>query len=193
MTGRRSATWTFTLAATMSLALLAALSLPAQAQEQRQLPSEKQWREDVAAAMKGSKAYLDRTATSSRTKYAINLDIDNTSIASHYRPGTAVPEVLSFARYAHQHGIAVMFNTGRTGASLESSRAQLTRVGYHVTQVCGRKSGEKVIDSKQRCRARFIDQGFTIIANVGNRDTDFAGTKNYGRAFKLPDYDNQLP
>lgn len=142
--------------------------------------------------MTGSHDYLDRATTSSRKKYAINLDIDNTSIASHYRPGTAVPALLSFATYARRHGVAVLFNTGRTGDSLESSRAQLTRAGYRVTRICGRKAGERIAHSKKRCRARFIDQGFTIIANVGNRRTDFSGPDNYGRAYKLPNYGGRL-
>ena len=37
----------------------------------------------------------------------------------------------------------------------------------------------------------YVDRGFTIIANVGNRSTDFVG-KNYERAFKLPSYGNRL-
>lgn len=181
------------VAVAVSLALLAALSVTAQAAHtHRELPSERHWRKDVAAAMDGSKAYLDRAIKSRHKKYAVNLDIDNTSIASHYRPGTAVPAVLSFARYAKKRHVALLFNTGRTGASLESSRAQLTRVGYEVTRVCGRRTGEKIAHSKQRCRARFIDQGFKILANIGNRGTDFVGTKNYGKAFRLPGYRQRL-
>ena len=45
--------------------------------------------------------------------------------------------------------------------------------------------------SKQRCRQEFVAKGYTIIANVGNRSTDFVG-KNYERAFKLPNYGNRL-
>ena len=69
----------------------------------------------------------------------------------------------------------------------------LKRAGYHPTQVCGRRSvGETLRHSKPRCRARFIDEGYTIIANVGNNRTDFSGPKDYGRAFKLPNYGGRL-
>jgi hypothetical protein len=45
--------------------------------------------------------------------------------------------------------------------------------------------------SKQRCRASFRADGFRIVANVGNRSTDFVGG-GYERAFKLPDYGGRL-
>ena len=33
--------------------------------------------------------------------------------------------------------------------------------------------------------------GFTIIANIGNRTTDFYGN-NYEKAYRLPNYGNRL-
>jgi len=172
--------------------LLAAAAVPAQAVSR--LPSERHWRKDVARVMAGSDAYVDRVTVDQSVRYAINLDIDNSTLASHYRPGTAVPAVLSFATYANQvHGVALLFNTARTGAELKHARALLAEAGYLVPEVCGRKSHqEKVAHGKQRCRARFIAEGYTIIANVGNHDTDFSGAHDYGRAFRLPNYHNRL-
>src|SRR5262245_46493396 len=176
----------------LAVALQAASAAPAPAADK--LPSEKQWRHDVAQVMKGSHRYIDRvTAGNHKKKLAINLDIDNSSRASHYRPGTATPAVHSFAIYAHKHGVALLFNTARVGAPLRQARKELTKAGYPVTQVCGRKSRqEPTPHGKQRCRARFINEGYRIIANVGNRVTDFTGTKNYGRAYRLPNYGKQL-
>ena len=58
--------------------------------------------------------------------------------------------------------------------------------------MCGRIStGEALEDSKQRCRRHFVAEGYTIIANVGNRSTDFVGG-DYRRAFRLPSYRDQL-
>jgi predicted secreted acid phosphatase len=174
-------------AVALSFAVLA--DLPAPANAAGKLPSEKQWHKDIAKVMDGSHAYIDRATKYSHKKYAINFDIDNSTIASHYRPGTAIPRVLRFARYAKRQGVALLFNTARAGAPLKKARAELTKAGYRVTKVCGRKSRqEPVAHGKQRCRARFIRQGFTIIANVGNHTTDFSGPKNYGRAFRLPNY-----
>lgn len=179
-----------TCAAALSVGLLAAFSPSAVAADR--LPSEKQWRHDVAKVMAGSHRYIDR-ATGGKKKYAINFDIDNSSLASHYRRGTAVPAVLSFARYAKKHGVALLFNTARVGAPLKNARSELRQAGYAVTKVCGRKSRKEAIaHGKQRCRARYIAAGYTIIANVGNHDTDFSGPKNYGHAYKLPNYHNQL-
>jgi hypothetical protein len=175
----------------LSLALSVALLAPAHAAGK--LPSEKHWRHDVARVMKGSHAFIDRRTAGHHQRLAINLDIDNTSLATHYRPGTAVPAVHSFAVYAKRQGVAVLFNTARAGAPLKHARAELTKAGYPVTRVCGRKSRqESSAHSKQRCRARFRAADFTIIANVGNRSTDFSGTKDYGKAYRLPNYRNQL-
>ena len=53
-------------------------------------------------------------------------------------------------------------------------------------------AAEDKVHSKRRCRAQFIARGYTLIANVGNRSTDFVGPRNYGRRFDLPDYGNRL-
>ena len=174
-----------------ALLLTGLLAPPAQAA----LPSQSQWTTDVDHAMSGSRIYLrDRVGDSAvGKKLAVNLDIDNTSLASHYDAGTPVPVVLRFARYARSHGVLLLFNTGRRrgGGRLLAAERQLTAAGYRVTEVCGRASGEALAAGKQRCRRHFAAQGYTIVANVGNRATDFTGG-DYERAFRLPDYDRQL-
>jgi hypothetical protein len=192
MTGRRLRTvMAHACAVALSLALLAAHSSPALAVGR--LPSEKHWRQDVAKAMAGSHAYIDQVTVAPTEKYAINFDIDNSTLATHYRAGTAIPAVLSFARYAEEHGVALLFNTARAGAPLKGTRSELTNAGYAVAEVCGRTSRkEAVAHGKRRCRARFVAEGYTIIANVGNHGTDFSGPKDYGRAFKLPNYRHRL-
>ena len=154
-TRRRPGAWAHLCALALSLALtLAALSdLSAPASAAAQLPSEKQWHEDIAKVMDGSHRYIDRATKNNHKRYAVNFDIDNSTLASHYRPGTAIPRVLKFARYAKRHGVALLFNTARAGAPLERARAELTKAGYRVTKVCGRKSrSEPVAHGKQRCR-----------------------------------------
>jgi hypothetical protein len=177
------------------LALLAVLALPvAGASATSGLPTEKHWLADVSAAMAGSQSYLKNRAASAgpNEHLAVNLDIDNTSLATRYSPGQAIAVVLRFTRYAHNHGIAVLFNTGRSpqeGAA--AVRRQLVRAGYTVDGFCHRNKGERVAPGKQRCRASFVATGYTIVANVGNRSTDFSGG-NYERAFMLPNYGNKL-
>jgi hypothetical protein len=173
----------------LAIALLGGCQTAAEAR----LPSEKTWLADVSEAMKGSLRYLERRADRGGRRLAVNFDIDNTSIASHYDPGDPVPQVLKFARRARSLGIHLLFNTGRQnkGDLRASTLRQLERNGYEVRKLCMRKSGQTIVESKKRCRRHFVAKRFTIIANVGNRGTDFAGG-NYERAFRLPNYNDQL-
>ena len=162
------------------------------------VPSERRWRSDVHRAMTGWRGYLDRReqaarGDAARARLAVNLDIDNTSIATFYDYPAAVPDVLSLARDAHRRGFAVLVNTARTqGSALgRQARRQLTEAGYPVTEICLRRDGERTVVSKQRCRRHFRDEGYTLVANVGNNDTDFAGG-GFERAFRLPDYGRRL-
>ena len=157
------------------------------------LPSKQTWTSDVSEAMAGSHRYLERrVAASTRgTRLAVNLDIDNTALASHYDSGHATARVLRFARKAHGLGIAVLFNTARSETDTARTARNLARAGYVVDGICGRRSGERVVESKQRCRRDFVQAGYTIVANVGNRSTDFVGGDNE-RAYRLPSYDDQL-
>jgi len=169
--------------------LLPVLASPARAD----LPPRSQWVSDVQDAMQGSLAYAERRVASG-TRLAVNLDIDNTSLATQYDRGQAVARVLRFARYADSQGVSVLFNTGRLRGDgrMVWAASVLEREGFTVTAICGRaRASEGLSHSKQRCRARFVRHGYTIIANIGNRRTDFTGG-DYERAFRLPNYDNQL-
>ena len=177
------------------LSLLAALLAlpgagPASASD---LPGYRTWVRDTETALSGSRTYVGRRveAREPGERLALNLDIDNTSLATHYRPGAAVYYTRRLARYAQAHGVAVLFNTARTQGGLPRAVSQLTAAGYRVDGICGRKADETVVAGKQRCRAEYAAQGYTIIANVGNRSTDFTGT-GYERRYKLPDYGRRL-
>jgi hypothetical protein len=173
--------------ATIVLLAVPSAMVPAQAST---LPSEDQWRTDVRHAMRGSQSYVQNRSARGGGQLAVNFDIDNTTLASHYEPGQPVTRVLRFAKYAHSLGIKLLFNTARTG-NLSKAKSALTRAGYAVAEMCGRNKGEAIAHSKQRCRQHFVDQGYTIVANVGNRSTDFVGG-NYERAYRLPNYGDQL-
>ena len=176
-------------AVTLIVALVGtSLSVPAQGSE---LPSKDQWLADTRAAMYGSRAYVGDRVDQGGRRLAVNFDIDNTALATYYAKGTAVPVVLRFAKYARSQGVTLLFNTGRLRGQTAGVARSLRRVGYDVKEICGRTSGESLAHSKQRCRAHFRAEGYTLIANVGNRDTDFAGS-GYGRAYQLPDYDKAL-
>ena len=159
---------------------------------QDDLPPKRQWLDDVRTALTGSRTYVDdRVSTAGQHRLALNLDIDNTSLSTYYAPGQPVPAVLGLARYAVRHGVAVLFNTGRAGDRVAEVRRQLTRAGYDITELCSRETGEALVVGKQRCRQHFIDEGYTLIANIGNRSTDFIGD-GYERSFRLPSYSGRL-
>jgi hypothetical protein len=180
-----------TLGAVLSAALLAvgAVTSPASAA----LPSKATWLDDVDAAMAGSSAYVDRRVARGGNHLAVNFDIDNTTLATHYEPAAPVRRVLRFARHAHAEGVTLLWNTARFvgDGRMAKAKRQLQKAGYAVAEVCGRQRGEEIAHSKQRCRAHFVAEGYTLVANVGNRSTDFVGG-DYEKAYELPNYGNQL-
>ena len=125
-----------------------------------------------------------RVAAKAGERLAVNFDIDNTVIATYYDGGGAIPKMLKFARLL----------SGRCGAGLQHRPARQPAGApgsahrrLHGRRLCLRNKGETLPVGKQRCRDSFIADGYTLIANVGNNDTDFAGD-GYERAFGLPNY-----
>ena len=155
----------------------------------RKAPPRAQWLADVRTAMDGSRSYVRQrvAAASPDETLAVNFDIDNTVIATYYDGGGAIPRMLKLAQLLDRLGVAVVFNTGRLANQHERTVGQLTRAGFPVADVCLRNKGETLPVGKQRCRDGFIADGYSLIANVGNNDTDFVGD-GYERAFRLPNY-----
>ena len=163
------------------------------AADERGVPSRSEWLKDVKQALKGSGDHLRERAESGETGLAVNLDIDNASIASYYDgdDAGAIPRVLRLAAVADELGVALVFNTGRTNAQRTRTLDQLEAAGYDVAALCMRKKGEAIPHGKQRCRDRFIAQGYTLVANIGNNPTDFTGD-GYEKAYRLPNYGGEL-
>lgn len=180
--------WESAIAAPSSTAPAPRATTPA---PRRGLPSKRVWLRDVRTAMSGSRAYLDRRAARGGRKLAIVLDIDNTSIASRYAWPEPVKPVRAFAGEAHRLGLTIFVATGRSRSNIANARRALTRAGYHYRSICTRRAGESLRRGKLRCRKRFEQQGYTIVADVGNRPTDF-WHGHFERRFKLPDYGGRL-
>jgi len=159
----------------------------------RKVPTRAQWLADVKAAMQGSRAYVRQrvAAAPDGEMLAINFDIDNTVIATYYDGGGAIPLMSRFSRFLQRKHVAMVFNTGRSADQRTRTLNQLTRVGFPVAGLCLRAKGEALAVGKQRCRDGFIDEGYTLIANVGNNPTDFEGD-GYERAYVLPNYNGVL-
>ena len=100
---------------------------------------------------------------------------------------------LRFAQNARAHGVVLLFNTGRirgAGRLVHAPALRPRRLRGRPSSAGGQR-GESLAHGKQRCRRHFVAEGYTLIANVGNRRTDFLGG-NYRRAFRLPSYRNRL-
>jgi hypothetical protein len=151
------------LALAMVLTVLAAT--PAEA-ARRPLPSKEKWVADTNKALYGSRAYVRDRVARGGSKLALNFDIDNTSLASYYDRGKAVPAALRLALYARSKGVHILFNTGRNVAQRAQTIAELKKAGYPVDGLCAHYPGEPLVDSKKRCRRSFVNNGFTIIANI---------------------------
>jgi hypothetical protein len=174
------------------LAVVATL-LPAAPSSSADLPSAAQWRADVREVMAGSRAHLAERAASAAPgeRLAINLDVDNTMLATEYATGEPVRPVLRLARTARRLGIAVLVNTARDESQRARTARKLAEAGYVVDRLCLRQRGTGAAAGKQRCRAWFADLGYVLVANVGNHPHDFTGG-GYERAYRLPRYGGQL-
>ncbi|MBP0448668.1 MULTISPECIES: HAD family acid phosphatase [unclassified Kitasatospora] len=159
--------------------------------------TEQQWLADVAAAIAPARAYVEqRTAEPTDERPAIVFDIDNSTLATHFHPFTmpGIPPVVELAQYAHARGVAVIFVTARVDFIEPVTRYSLEKAGYTVDELHGRDLGDlfkPVQQYKTDERAEIENEGYTIIASVGNNWTDLNGG-HAERTFKLPDYNGLL-
>ena len=171
----------------------ASVQAPGSVHARRSLPSQSVWLRDTRRVLKGANHYLNvRAAKADPDTLAIVLDIDNTSLQSHYAWPKAVPATLRVARKATDLGIHVFFVTGRLRNGLWAVKPELTDAGYTYDRVFGRRPGQDLVAEKSAHRRKITKRfGFTIVADIGNRWTDHAGPFT-GRSYKLPDYGGLL-
>ncbi|MCB5905848.1 HAD family acid phosphatase [Streptomyces pinistramenti] len=193
--GRKSALVVGVVMCALAAAPVPAGAVAAPATTAGSLPSESQWLADVAPVASSLHSYLEQRLgdAGSAEHPAVVLDIDNTSLATHYDEGQPIKAILEATRYAHDHGAAVLFASYRSASSKDSTTRQLTSAGYTVDGLCLKPHGDSPGKAavKLGCRKTFEGQGYTLVANVGNRSTDFEGG-HYEKGFKLPDYDGGL-
>ena len=160
------------------------------------LPSYDTWIGDVTAVTDQAALYLRTRLPDPTAHPAIVLDIDNTALASTYRPGIlspATPPVLALAQQAHDAGAAVIFVTARPEILRPLTKENLQDAGYPDDGLYMRPWFDSESDQSLKTAARVTieSQGYTIVANIGNNDSDLAGG-HAERTFKLPDYNGQL-
>lgn len=163
---------------------------------------------DIQAVDKQARRFVLRRAAATR-KPALVLDIDETSL-SNYKyisqsnfSGTLgalalgvanaddppIKPTLNLFNAARQHGIAVFFITGRPD-NIPGVRSQ-TVANLHSAGYDGwaglslNPGGLATVPYKSGERAKIEQQGYRIVANVGDQDSDLQGG-HADRAFKLP-------
>lgn len=158
-----------------------------------------QWISDVTAVTDQAQAYLTGAlaTVAAGEKPAIVLDIDNTALASYFNssyPVPATPPVLALAQYAAAHGAKIFFVTGRPDIIDAFTEYNLKTVGYQVDGLYSRNPiqlFESLQTFKTAARQQITAGGYTIVANIGNSQSDLDG--GYAQAtFKLPDYNGLL-
>jgi putative acid phosphatase of HAD superfamily subfamily IIIB len=140
-------------------------------------------------------------------KLAVVLDIDETSLSNYsailadgfkFGPasqaeatnevGVAIQPTLKVFNDAKARGIAVFFITGRPEAQRAVTAENLEREGFHNWDGLSLKPAGTTLTTvsyKSGARASIEQQGFHIIANVGDQYSDLAGG-HADRAFKMP-------
>jgi len=106
-----------------------------------------------------------------------------------------VPTLKLFNR-ARQLGVSVFFITGRNELVRFATEANLRRAGYagwsEVMMRPARTTTPSAADYKTPERAKIVQRGFTIIANVGDQPSDLAG--GYAeRTFLVPNPFYRIP
>jgi predicted secreted acid phosphatase len=158
--------------------------------------------------VKKAKSNLKQDLAANRATHtpALVLDIDETSVfnAPCLEPvdwdlvglatcvatgnGVATP-VLSLYRYARKKNVKVVMITGRPAAVAGVTTDELKRLGYSSGFQLVTKPASYTLDSvipyKSGARAAVERHGYTILANVGDQQSDLAGGHSL-RRYKLP-------
>jgi hypothetical protein len=136
---------------------------------------------------------------------AIVLDIDETSLSNYDElqannftdavsalaigAGSAdsppIAPIEDLHDFAQANGIATFFITGRPDLVSPATEQNLAAAGYESPTVFYKPSDAATIPFKSGKRAELEAQGYRIIANIGDQESDLAGG-HADRSFKLP-------
>ncbi|WP_369359694.1 HAD family acid phosphatase [Streptomyces sp. cg2] len=156
------------------------------------------WLKDVREAVDKATPYVkQRAAKAKEEKQAIVLDIDNTSLETHFHPlppTPAIKPVLELVKYASAQGVHIFFVSARPGLINPVTKYNLKEAGYPVDGLYVRGVDDlfsSVADFKTAKRAEIEATGYKIIANIGNNTHDLVGG-HAESTVKLPDYGGKL-
>lgn len=99
-----------------------------------------------------------------------------------------IKPVLALTRLARDRGVAVFFLTGRLERRRSATEANLKAAGYEWTALILKPDDlptKSAADFKAPERKKLVDQGYTIILNIGDQMSDLDGGFAE-RTYKLP-------
>jgi acid phosphatase len=167
---------------------------------------------DVAAALDHASRYV-AALTPGASKPALVLDIDETSLSNwellehnnlmpsnilygRYQQGDVIPGALRLFNIAKEKNIAVIFLTGRNEATRGQTIGNLHRAGYRGWTALIMRTDKDVLETNARFKAlqrkQLEQQGYTILATVGDQQSDLSGGHT-GKAFRVPNPYYNLP
>src|SRR5437867_223441 len=163
----------------------------------------------VLRLAKRAMSYIHHRASSGEKNLAIVLDIDDTALSSWDRLRTndfarkdelfvqwvnahsdpPILPILELYRESKLLGLKVFFISGRRTFLAQRTETTLQAAGYaQIDGIYLRPDNNKdpsLVAFKSSIRRQISEQGFKIIANIGDQESDLAG--GYAeRAFKLP-------
>ena len=167
------------------------------------------YRRDLQSVAQEAQSYLEQNLPRyALLKPALVLDIDETSISNleHFQrydmaflpqefvqwidsaQSPAIPEVLDLYRWSRARGVVVFFLSGRREGQRAATDRNLRQAGYLDWQeIILKPDGSNELSShfKPLQRKRIIEQGYSIVLNMGDQDSDLSG--GYADSeFKLP-------
>ncbi|UGS37584.1 HAD family acid phosphatase [Capillimicrobium parvum] len=166
------------------------------------------YRRDLETVNGAARRFLRRQLTRrspAARRPAIVLDVDETALSNWAtlsagdfgarpvdaaladQPAPAIASTLALYRDARRRHVAVFFVTGRSPQARASTLRNLRAAGYDRgwSGAAFRPRGVDTTPFKRGARARIERRGYTILANVGDQQSDLAGG-HARRAFKLP-------
>ena len=102
--------------------------------------------------------------------------------------GEPIRPVLELTRLAHQRGVAVFLITGRRETDRAATERMLRGAGYDWTRLVMKPEGlvvKSAVDFKAPERKRLADEGYAIVLNIGDQQSDLDGGFAE-RTFKVP-------
>lgn len=162
-------------------------------------------------AMNALNATIDHKNIANNAKYAVVFDIDDTCLSGYERmkglsfggnlelwhagelqaKDPAIPEILNLYKAIQKAGVKVFFITGRYPEEQKATEENLKRAGYtsweniYFKPANYKEVYKGNVDYKTSMRKQIEQQGYEIIFNVGDQNSDLLG-EHADKDFKLP-------